>query len=279
MKLILFKLGSYYIIQVAIVILVLTQISAANELYINQVGNNLNLTVIQDGTDNKIIGINVTPITGNDNTISMTQQGNHMDVEGLVVGNNNTLTSYQGGDADTSFIRSSVVGNSNTMNLLQGKKLDGSVDNNDSGNHEQYITIIGDSNSVNTAQANSNGANSGHHMAHIITGNSNTLSHLQFANGKKRGFVEITGDNNGVTLEQRNVSTHFADIVLTGDANSVTSVQRGGMSGAHSLSLDLTNNGGAYTVNTSQDGSTSKTYSLTGSCATSGGCAVSVLQQ
>ena len=169
MKLILFKLGSYYIIQVAIVILVLTQISAANELYINQVGNNLNLTVIQDGTDNKIIGINVTPITGNDNTISMTQQGNHMDVEGLVVGNNNTLTSYQGGDADTSFIRSSVVGNSNTMNLLQGKKLDGSVDNNDSGNHEQYITIIGDSNSVNTAQANSNGANSGHHMAHIIT--------------------------------------------------------------------------------------------------------------
>ena len=57
-----------------------------------------------------------------------------------------------------------------------------------------------------------------------------------------------------LTLEQRNSSaTHFADIVLTGDNHTVYGEQRGGMYGAHSITMDLTNNGGAYNISTIQN--------------------------
>jgi len=266
----------------AIIVLILFKptTSWANDIYISQAGDDFTLTVVQDGEDNSIGGLpgSTTPLTGDVNTMTMTQLGDDMVVEGYLYGDDNTITTYQGGSADNSFMRGAVIGKNNTIDARQGKKIDGSVDGNDSGNFEQYITVIGDDNSIITSQVNSSGTNSGHHMAHIIDGDFNTLSHLQYADGKKQGFIEIDGDDNSVTLEQRNSATHFADIVLTGDDNTVTGVQRGGMNGAHSLSLDLTNAGGAYTVNTYQDGSNPRTYSITGSCASNGGCGVTVSQ-
>jgi hypothetical protein len=114
-------------------------------------------------------------------------------------------------------------------------------------------------------------------MAHVINGDNNTLSHLQYADKRKLGFIEIQGDSNTVTLEQRNSSNHFADIVLNGDNHTVTGVQRGGAY-AHNFSVDLTNNGGAYNLSTTQNSNTAQTYSLTGSCATVAGCGVTVTQ-
>ena len=257
------------------------QTCMANDIYMDQVGNNFELDVTQDGENNYIGGLpgSTSPLTGNNNTMTMMQQGNDMVVQGYIYGNSNTITTYQGGSADNSFMRGTVVGNNNTIDARQGKKIDGAIDWNDSGNHEQYITITGDSNNILTAQVNSNNsANSGHHMAHIITGDFNTLSHLQYADVKKNGFIEITGDDNTVTLEQRNGASHFADIMLTGDDHTVSSVQRGGMYGSHSLTLDLTNNGGGYNISTEQNSANAQTYSLTGSCVTLGGCAVTVTQ-
>ena len=133
-------------------------------------------------------------------------------------------------------------------------------------------------NNVVTSQVNSGGTGSGHHMAHIIDGDCNSLSHLQYADGKKNGFIEITGDNNTVTLEQRNDATHFTDIVLTGNDHTVYGEQRGGMYGSHNITMDLTNNGGGYNISTTQNSANAQTYSLTGSCVTLGGCAVTVTQ-
>jgi hypothetical protein len=254
--------------------------SWANDISIAQVGDDFTLTVVQDGENNSIGGLpgNTTPITGDGNTMTMTQQGDDMVVEGYIYGDDNTITTYQGGGADNSFMRGTVVGKNNTIDARQGKKIDGSVDGNDSGNFEQYLTVLGDDNNVITSQVNSGATGSGHHMAHIITGDSNTLSHLQYADGKKQGFIEITGDNNDVELEQRNSANHFADIELTGDDHNVYGEQRGGMNGAHSMTMDLTNNGGAYNISTIQNSANAQTYSLTGSCATLGGCAVTVTQ-
>ena len=282
MKLLLSKLGKSITgthLGVLLIVLFFTaQVCEANELYLGQVGDDFTATITQDGSNNEIGGITDTPLTGDGNTLALTQQGDYMDVEGHVSGDDNTLTTYQGGGADNSFIRGSVVGSNNTVDLRQGKKIDGSIDWNDSGNHEQYITITGDSNDVITSQVNSNDASSDHHMAHIITGDSNTLSHLQYADKKKEGFVEITGDSNTVSLQQRNSGNHFADIVLTGDDHTVTSYQGGGMLGGHSLELDLTNAGGEYTINTTQNSSTAQTYSLTGMCTNTAGCGVTVTQ-
>ena len=241
-------------------------------------GDDNTIVVDQDGDYNDVGGITSAPITGDNNILSIKQDGDYMTFEGHLIGSDNNLTSYQGGGANNSFIRVSTVGNNNTGDLRQGKKIDNSVDGNDSGNHEQYITVAGDDNSITTSQVNSAGASSDHHMAHIITGDDNTLSHLQYADGKKQGFIEITGDNNDVELEQRNYSTHFADIVLTGDDHTVYGEQRGGMNGAHSITLDLTNSGGAYDISTIQNSANAQTYSLTGSCVTLGGCAVTVTQ-
>ena len=256
------------------------QTCMANDIYMDQVGNNFELDVTQSGENNYIGGVpnNTVPLTGNNNTMTFTQQGDDMVVQGYIYGNSNTITTYQGGSADNSFMRGTVVGNNNTIDARQGKKIDGSIDGNDSGEFEQYITVLGDDNNVITSQVNSNGTSSDHHMAHIIDGDRNFLSHLQYADGKKMGFIEIDGDDNSVTLEQRNDATHFADIVLTGDDHTVTGVQRGGMYGAHSLTLDLTNNGGAYNILTTQNSANAQTYSLTGSCVAVGGCAVTVTQ-
>ena len=245
----------------------------------DQVGNNFELDVTQDGENNYIGGLpgSTSPLTGNNNTMTMMQQGNDMVVQGYIYGNSNTITTYQGGSADNSFMRGTVVGNNNTIDARQGKKIDGSVDGNDSGNFEQYLTVLGDDNNVITSQVNSGGTGSGHHMAHIIDGDSNSLSHLQYADGKKNGFIEITGNDNTVTLEQRNSANHFADVNVTGDDHTVTGVQRGGAY-AHNFSVDLTNNGGAYNLSTTQNSNTAQTYSLTGSCTTVGGCAVTVVQ-
>ena len=240
-------------------------------------GDDNTFVIDQDGDNNAVGGITSAPITGDDNTLSITQDGDYMTFEGHLTGSNNSLTSFQGGGADSSFIRVSTVGSNNTGDLRQGKRLDGNVDNNDSGNHEQYITVVGDGNTVNTSQVNSNGASSDHHMAHIITGDSNTLSHEQFANNKKQGYIEITGDSNTVSLQQRNGANHFADINLTGDDHTVTGTQWG-QGGAHNFTVDLTNAGGAYNVSTTQSSNTAQTYSLTGSCTTVGGCAVTVVQ-
>jgi hypothetical protein len=240
-------------------------------------GDDNTFVIDQDGNNNSIGGITSAPITGDDNTLSITPDGDFMAFEGHLIGSNNSLTSFQGGSADGSFIRVSTVGSNNTGNLRQGKKMDGTVDNNDTGNFEQYVTVNGDGNTINTSQVNSGGTSSDHHMAHIITGDGNTLSHLQYADKKKQGFIEITGDDNTVTLEQRNSSNHFADINVTGDDHTVTGVQRGSAY-AHNFSVDLTNSGGAYNLSTTQNSNTAQTYSLTGSCATVGGCAVSVVQ-
>ena len=212
-----------------------------------------------------------------DNTQTVTQDGTSQYAYVEANGDSNVIATWQGGNADSSFIRTITTGDSNNINIRQGKKLDGTVDNNDSGGYEAYVTISGSNNDVDTSQVNSGGTSSDHHMAHLITGDSNTLSHLQYSDKKKLGFIEITGDDNTVTLEQRNSSNHFADINVTGDDHTVTGVQRGGAY-AHNLTVDLNNSGGAYNLSTTQNSNTAQTYSLTGYCSTASGCAVTVNQ-
>lgn len=333
-----------------IVLTLLKSTSFANDLYINQVGDDLTLTVTQDGENNSVRSLNTSSgyatVVGNDKTLTFSQTGDGNKIGSWQAGNNQTISitsvgnlniatvdnhgdrntqtivqngnsnrthveignggdndntmtvrqngdnqyayveadgdsnvieTWQGGGADSSFIRTVTTGDSNNIDIRQGKKLDGSLDYNDSGGHESYVTVTGSNNTIDTSQVNSNGTSSDHHMAHIITGDSNTLSHLQYGDKKKQGFIEATGDNNTVTLEQRNSQNHFANVELTGDGHTVTGTQRGGNS-AHNFNVDLTNSGGAYTLSTNQNSYNAQTYSLTGVCATASGCAITVNQ-
>ena len=64
------------------------------------------------------------------------------------------------------------------------------------------------------------------------------------------------------------------DIVLD-DGHSVDVHQR---YGSHTANIDLTNAGGAYNLDLTQNANTNQTYNMTGTCTNALGCGVSVVQ-
>ena len=136
--------------------------------------------------------------------------------------------------------------------------------------------IAAKSGNCNSSQTDEN-SDGGQHIANYITGNSNTVKHTQRGSGDHDGFIEIDGDSNDVELLQRGNGTdeQFADIVIDGDNHTVDVYQR---YGDHTANIDITNGGGAYTLDLDQTGISARTYSLTGICTSGSGCAVSVTQ-
>ena len=183
--------------------------------------------------------------------------------------------------SENNYISATVTGNTNTVTIRQGMHDDGTIDLDETGGHEAYWTVTGQGNNVASYQTDTNrsgGGGAAHHLANIVNGDSNSVTHTQMGKAGHDGFVEIQGDSNNVSLLQRgNTGQHTADIVLYGDGHSISSEQKD--NGAKSLTLDLTNNGGSYTVSSGQYGADAQSYSLTGSCANTIGCSVSVTQQ
>lgn len=184
--------------------------------------------------------------------------------------------------SENNYVSATVTGKTNTVIIRQGMHDDGTIDLDETGGHEAYWTVTGQGNTVASYQTDTNRGGGGgdhHHLANIVNGDSNNVSHTQMGKAGHTGFIEIQGDSNNVSLLQRgNGGQKTADIVLTGDGHSVNSDQRG--SGSANLELDLTNSGGSYSVQTNQNTSTThRSYSLTGSCANTVGCSVSVTQQ
>jgi len=130
--------------------------------------------------------------------------------------------------------------------------------------------------SYQTDENRGGGGGAPHHLANIVNGDYNTVEHTQKGKAGHDGFIEITGDSNTVDLYQRgNGGQKWADIVLDGDGHSVDVDQRG--SNSASAAIDLTNSGGAYTLDLDQNVTTSAdSYSITGICATFGGCSVTI---
>lgn len=269
-------------LRLLVIILTLSsQTSVANEIYIIQSGDNFDFDVVQDGSNNSVAAIDTTSVVQGDNlTLRVDQIGDNNVIQGNVDGANNTGDLRQ--ESDDNFQRVSVVGASNSVTVYQGRHSDGTHDGEEDGDHEAYWTVTGSNNTVASYQTDTNRASggAGHHLANVVDGDYNTVTHTQKGKAGHDGFVEIEGDSNTVDLYQRgNGGQQWADITLTGDGHTVDATQRGTM--AHSFELDLTNGGGAYSVDSNQttnNTTTSKTYSLTGICTNSGGCSVSVTQ-
>ena len=319
----------------------------ANDIYVNQVGDNTNITINQDGENNQIEGLSGSgkaQLSGNNKTVtfnqtgdnnqtrvwtnggnqqmSLTQDGNlnisnldnhgdnndmSVDIDGnsnythteignggdndnnmsiTIDGDNNAIYSevisgdYNNVDVqihkqDNSYVYVRVNGHSNNVKAWQGKHEDGNIDTDETGDNEVYWILTGDSNNLASYQTDDNG-NGGQHIANYITGDSNTVKHTQRGSANHDGFIEIDGDSNDVELTQRGNSTdeQFADIVLD-DGHTVEVFQR---YGDHTANIDLTNGGGAYTLDLDQTASSAKTYSMTGICTNSSGCGITVTQ-
>jgi hypothetical protein len=172
-----------------------------------------------------------------------------------------------------------ATGNNNNITMRQGMHDDGTIDSDETGGHEAYWVVSGANNTLEGYQTDTNrggGGGDSHHYANYITGDGNTVEHIQMGKAGHDGFVEIDGDSNDVYLYQRgNGGKKWADVVLTGDGHAVDINQRG--SNSANASVDLTNSGGAYDFTLTQNVTTSAdTYSITGYCYNSAGCAVTV---
>ena len=154
--------------------------STDNRISITQSGGGLDLDITQDGNNNLIIGTdlsNAGSITGDNNTVSITQN-NDNNVLGL-----------------------GINGASNNVVVTQDKDQRG------------ILNIVGSSNQVNLNQIHL--LNVGDHFSSIdIQGSSNILDIDQKESGDKIMFLDIDSSNN-VTVLQEGTGNHFLDIDLT----------------------------------------------------------------
>ena len=273
----------------------LTQTGDNNRIGVWTNGADQTITVSQDGDSN----VSKIDNHGNDNTINLdidgdsnvthTEIGNGGDVDNTLNvtvngDSNNVYTEVLNGNdnainvhiakQDNNINRITVNGNDNTITGWQGRHEDGSIDNDETGNNDLYWIVAGSNNVLESYQTDDRG-NGGQHIANYITGSNNTVKHTQRGSGDHEGFIEINGDGNDVELLQRgNNNNMFADIVLD-DCHTVDVAQR---HANHTSNIDLTNGGGAYTLDVSQMATTAQSYNLTGTCTNANGCPITINQ-
>jgi hypothetical protein len=222
-----------------------------NSLYIEQVGFNNNLNITQIGTGNQLngIGVNIAPVQGDLNAVTVNQGGN----------NNQLLMSVQGTG-------------SNTLNLNQGTDILGILVLNDSGSHYQAVSISGYNNSVTTQQL----GNVGHYLEANIVGNYNSVGLVQTdGTTQKQTFVSFNGNNNILSASQTGLGAHYLDVNLTGNGNTANVNQYGNT--ANLATINMTSAGGPASVNLTQTGG--QVYNITTVCVTVNGCAPITVKQ
>ena len=224
---------------------------SGNGIYIDQVGDNNDLDVVQDGNDNLIAGVGSTTnslidadITGNNNTTTLKQKGNNNVMLFDITGNTNTTTANQGSTSgsDDNRLEFDINGNSNTTSITQ--------DHNDgvgTNGHFLGLDLDGDNNNVLTSQLN---------------------------DGDKKAFISVQGDDNNIDLYQQGTGSHYVEIQVGSD-QTVDITQDG--SGNHNASISMS--GFDAGLDLTQDSSTDQTYSLSQNCNNANGCGTTTVTQ
>jgi hypothetical protein len=229
-----------------------------NEIYITQSGNNLDLDITQYDNDQLIAGTGSTAgnltdanITGDDNTVAITQGNN----AGSFSDNNATLLG--------------VNGDNNSINIRQGDNVD------DAGGHRTKLNVTGNYNTVGILQENDGGIGSnGHFMDVDVNGNSNTAYVDQKSDGDKMTFLDVNGSSNNIDILQQGSGEHFVDVTL--GSNQIIDITQDG-SGNHKATVDM--NGYTSGLNLSQSGTTDQNYYLYQNCTNLNGCGTTTVNQ
>ena len=315
-------------------ILISPTISLANDLYMNQVGDDFELTITQDGENNSVRGMggSTSKLTayGNSQTMSINQTGNSNTVKSYFSGSGSDIDATQTGDRNTATLDAhgyydglelTQTGSDNIAHLevgnggdqlnyitgtQTGHNMNIMLEVEDGSNNlieaEQYCTegsscvtndmdvnVDGSNNLVSTVQGrlftNTSGAThtdsselGGLTMDIDITGNSNGLlasQRNQNANHSHNMDIAITGSSNSVFATQVGSGVKDIDITVNNDSNSISNIQQG--NGSHTSTITL---GGTdpTTLSVTQGGNTAQTYTLSQTCVTSGGCAITINQ-
>ena len=244
-------------------------------------GDDNTIVVDQDGNNHMVYGYGNTPVTGDRNTLTLTQNGSQYEqAEIAVIGNDNTVEGYQGGGGESNFGRLILTGDDNTVKMWQGKQIDGTTDSTEAGDHDAYVTITGNNNDFHSAQTDqaANCCWASHELNASIIGDDNEVNLSQRKNGAHTMYVDIDGDDNNILAQQNgNQDSTYLDLDIEGNYNLVDVNQHGG--GGHSATIDLSSvYGPAYDFTLEQHSTNAKSYTMSSICTNPNGCSISVTQ-
>ena len=211
--------------------------SWANDIYINQVGDNLNMTVVQDGQNNYF------------QYCSVNNDSNCTDMNG------NAHGWADGVASDNAEVNSSTVGDDNTVVVAHA------TGQNNTNENITNIDILGDRNKAQSIFANAsygNGSGGVKESNIEIDGDDNTVKHGSDSYGNVEANISVTGDNNDVQVYQRS-KNNIANIDVTNAGGPVSvNLQQLGSSyqdtGLNSYNLtQYCTNANGCTVNVTQN--------------------------
>lgn len=204
----------------------------ANDIYIQQSGDNLDLDITQDGQNN-VVGTSNTDVTlaGDDMTFAITQTGNSNTIAAVIKGD-----TYTGTWAFT--------GNTNTVDLLCSSAATGKCDTvtlniTTTGDDNDYTIKIGESADSDNAVVN-----------FTVTGDNNILT------------PTINGKSAALTVTLNNASSLSTNSDNGDEGVAITTSQTGdGDVNGHGITLDVTGGGGKIDI--TQSGIYDNTVDLT----------------
>jgi hypothetical protein len=204
----------------------LRQQQQGNELYIEQIGDNNNITLRQGSTASGRNRMTVYS-NGNDNTLNL-NQGYLTD--GAVSVN----------DSNNHYLYLHNSGNSNNITTRQTDGTTAGV------GHYNETTISGNSNVINLQQTGS-----GHKTLFAnINGGNNAVTATQQGTGQHYLDINLSGNGHTVNALQDGIANHAATINLTngGGSSSLTMNQLGSTAQTYSIDQTCVNAGGCNTT-------------------------------
>ena len=239
----------------------------ANDIYIDQAGDNLNLTIDQKGDYNLVVGRTTT--------------------DALINGANNNITLNQGYEGYNG-IGLDIDGANNDVTVNQERTANGGYDTDSWGEHWASVEIDGDGNSVEITQRNNSDSVYGHFGSVRFRGDDNTANVLQTGTGGSAGHTGViythdTESNNTVDLFQNSdTADHKAYVSLYTNYNTVD-IDQTGTTQNKAYVLFSANASGPTDFTLSQNGGDTYGNPDTGSyatisCGSYAGCTVTVQQ-
>ena len=232
-------------------------VTFANEIYITQIGDSLDLDISQDGKDNEV-GDSTTDagLYGDNMVFSITQTGDTNTIDAIIAGDSYTGTwqftgdsnnvdllcdstaTTGGGNCDTVVLNITTTGDLNNFDFKIGESADAgdatinfTVDGDynlvdmDLDGTDANITIEIDSSTSTLAGTTITSAND----ASLTTSAPGNIIDLEITgNGDANGHtvtLDITGGGSVYTITQSGIYDNLVDITSTGDGNTVDITQ------------------------------------------------------
>ena len=197
----------------------------ANDIYIEQVGDTLDLDITQDGQDN-VIGTSTTDVNldGDTMTFAITQTGSYNTIAADIQGNTYTGTWAFTGDSNAVDLSCDSTSGTNCENITLN------------------ITATGDSNTFDFNVGDVSDAD-GSTISFTVTGDGNVIE--SDIDGKSAALTVVM--NNSASTATGGASSGLLSSSGAGNVVDIN-VDGDGDSAGHTINLDVTGGGSSYTI-------------------------------